>query len=454
MISRADSPRRNSYFIRTFGCQMNSHDSEHIAGVLEDWGYEPAGNMEDAGVVIFNTCSVRNSAEERVWGQLGAFKRKSSELPLVAVCGCMAERLGTEIINRCPQVNLVFGLDSLRKLPGLLERSLWRHVCVTGNIERARIDGLPSRPAGKARAWVPVSHGCDNLCSYCVVPFVRGRAWSRPKEDITREVRGLVARGVMEVTLLGQNVNGYGRDLDAPVSFSELLESVADTGIRRVKFETSHPADLSDELLRVMSEKDAVCEYLHLPVQSGSNRILGGMKRGYSREYYMERVEAARRKVRGLVVSTDIIVGFPNESDSDFSDTLDLVETVRFDMAYMFIYSRREGTAAAGMKGEPAHDVKLERFNRLNQVQERITAESLAEMVGARLEVLVEGRARRGDLVVGRTRGNRVVLLREGSATEGALVSSVIREAGKHSMKGDATVKVPCETAGSGRRSI
>ena len=354
MISRTPPENRipGSFFIRTFGCQMNAHDSEHVAGVLEGAGYHAAGGQESAGLVLFNTCSVRGSAEERAWGNLSTFSSKREGLPVVGVFGCMAQRLGMEILHRCPGVDLVFGLDSLERLPDLLAGCRSGRVCDTGDISCARYEQLPSRRGSRSRAWVPVCHGCDNFCSYCVVPFVRGRQRSRPALEVVREVESLSASGVLEITLLGQNVNSYESDLGDGVGFARLLEKVASVpGIRRVKFETSHPRDLSDDILDVMASSPGACEYLHLPVQSGSDRVLSLMKRGYDSRYYAARVERARQLIPGLTVSTDIMVGFPGETDTDFEDTLDLVARMRFDSAYMFKYSRRDETVAARMPG-------------------------------------------------------------------------------------------------------
>ncbi len=435
------SPRKASeipsYFIRTFGCQMNSHDSEHVAGVLESAGYRAAGSPEEADLMILNTCCVRESAEERVWGNLGSLCAERAAGKTVAVCGCMAQRHGVEILRRSPAVNLVFGLGSLERLPRLLERSAGARVCDIGDIEQAAVDMLPAKRARGRSAWVPISHGCDNMCSYCVVPFVRGRERSRPPDQVAAEVRRLAAGGVVEVTLLGQNVNSYGRGLPGASGFGGLLREVCRVpGMRRVKFETSHPRDLSDDILEVMADEPSACEYLHLPVQSGSDRILSEMNRGYTSEYYLELAERARRKVPGLTLSTDIIVGFPGETEKDFSHTLELVRRVRFDSAYTFIYSPREGTAAYEMGDDVPRAVKKERFDRLAELQGRVTRESLEGCVGLELEALVEGPGARPGQVVARTRGHRVVVLSGEEASAGSLVSVRIEGAGGHSLRG------------------
>ncbi|MBU4194103.1 MAG: tRNA (N6-isopentenyl adenosine(37)-C2)-methylthiotransferase MiaB [Actinobacteria bacterium] len=414
---------------------MNMHDSEHLAGVLELSGYTGAADIVQADIVIYNTCMVRQSAEDKAWGQIEALSSLNGSA-LLAVCGCMAERYGVDIMSRCPGVDLVFGLHSIARLAEMLEKSSRARLCDLGNINRASIDELPSKRANPSAAWVPVSHGCDRFCSYCVVPLVRGRERSRPPGEVTEEVQRLASAGVFEITLLGQNVNSYGRGLDG-TSFAGLLESVACVpGIRRVKFETSHPGDLSDSILVAMSGRAEVCEYLHLPVQSGSNDVLSAMGRGYDRDYYLQRVERARELVPGVVISTDIMVGFPGETDGDFQGTMDLVRAVGFDAAFMFMYSRREGTAAASIGNEVPQVVKAERLKALSRLQARFTRKSLVNLVGSTVELLVEGVARSGEYVVGRTRGHQVVLLPSFEAPLYSLVEAYVPGAGSHAARG------------------
>lgn len=430
---------KHSYYIRTFGCQMNLHDSEHIAGVLEAAGYSPAATPEEAGLVVFNTCSVRKSAEDRAWGNIGRLKSLAPGARTVAVCGCMAERLGAEITARSDRVDLVFGMTALDRLPELLQECRSRPVCEVGEVASARIDSLPEVRRRAAQAWVPVSHGCDNSCAYCVVPAVRGPQVSRPPGDIACEVARLADDGVLEVTLLGQNVNSYGLDLSGGHDFARLLEAVAGVpGVERVKFETSHPADLTEAMLEVMSGVKEVCEHLHLPLQSGSDDVLARMNRRYDRAYFMDLVAKARSMVSGLSVSTDIIVGFPSETEEDFLQTMDLAGAVSFDSAYIFLYSKREDTPAANMAGEVDDAVKRERFSRLQTLQDRKTAESLARLVGSTQQVLIEGAARRGGMPAGRTRGHKVVLV-EGGAPAGPLVEVTVTRAGRHALRGVAT---------------
>ncbi len=416
---------------------MNVHDSEHIAGVLLDSGYSQASSVEEAAVVIFNTCCVRQGAEDRVWGNLSMLAADRDSERIVAICGCMAQRHGVEILRRFPAVRLVFGLDVLARLPELLESSRGAPVCDLGDVNTARIDELPAIRKSGLAAWVPISHGCDNMCAYCVVPSVRGAERSREPGDILSEIAALAAGGVVEVTLLGQNVNTYGRDLAGEENFAWLLRAVCSTeGVRRVKFETSHPRDLGDDILKVMSEADAACEYLHLPVQSGSNRVLDAMNRGYTRDYYMERASMARKAIRGVALSTDIIIGFPGETRKDFEETLEIVKTVRFDAAFMFLYSPREGTSAFGLEDDVPPDEKHRRFVELERIQSEITRESLGKIVGRDVEVLVEGVAKDGRHIMGRTRDHRVVVLPAHEAQEDTLVRAVICGAGGHSLRG------------------
>jgi len=440
----------DSYFVRTFGCQMNVHDSEHIAGVLEESGYSRAAKAEKAEIIVFNTCCVRKSAEDKVWGNLSALPSGDAS-PMVAVCGCMAELYGQGIFERSPGVDIVFGLDALERLPELINMSRNGPVCDLGDKNKTKLDGLPVVQGRPSSAWVTVSYGCDSHCSYCVVPFVRGKQRSRPAYEIVSEVESLAYGGVIEVTLLGQNVNSYGRDLSPRASFAELLQSVAATpGIQRIRYETSHPRDLTDDIFAVMAEQPEVCEHLHLPVQSGSDRILETMNRGYDRLFYIERVRKAREIIKDLVVSTDIIVGFPGESEADFLETMDLVETVGFDSAFIFIYSRRDGTAAAKMGDEIPAEIKSDRFMRLSRLQDVQTFQSLGKLLGCRVEVMVEGPAKRGDYVAGRTRGNQVVLLPAADASMDSLVMAKVHKIGKHAVRADVTevLQAKCTNGG------
>ena len=418
----------------TYGCQMNSHDSEHIAGTLLNAGYRRSDTPGTADLVVFNTCCVRQSAEDRAWGKIASISGRGSPARTIAVTGCMAQMHGLDILTRAPGVDLVFGIEELQRLPSLLEASRSGRVCQVGDPGSALVDECPFDREPRAWGWVPVSHGCDNRCAYCVIPAVRGPHRSRREEEILEDVRELTNRGVAEVALLGQNVNAYGKDIGT--DFASLLHAVAGVGgVQRIKFETSHPADLSDELLKSMACEPRVCEYLHLPVQSGSNAVLDAMNRGYTREEYMALVESVRRSVPGIVVTTDIIVGFPGESDDDFEATMDLVRDVRFDAAYTFLYSVRRGTPAHELQGQISGTLKRERLGRLLHEQERITARSLQKVVGRRVEVVATGEARRGGLTSARTRGNRVILI-EGAVPTDSVFEVDVLAAGGHSLRG------------------
>ncbi|MBU1672094.1 MAG: tRNA (N6-isopentenyl adenosine(37)-C2)-methylthiotransferase MiaB [Actinobacteria bacterium] len=415
---------------------MNLHDSEHVAGVLDAAGLEPSESLDDAQLVVFNTCCVRKSAEDRFWGNLVSVSADAARSGrVVAVCGCIAERYGVEILTRFPGVSLVFGMDRLESLPEMLARCTRSPLIDLGDAGTACIDHLPSRAACDSHAWVPVSHGCDNNCAYCVVPLVRGPERNRATGDILEEVRRLAACGVIEVTLLGQNVNSWRGE--PAETFAGLLQQIAEVpGVSRVKFETSHPRDLDDRILEVMAGTPQVCEYLHLPVQSGSDAVLSAMGRGYGREFYLQRLALARELVDDISITTDVMVGFPGESEKDHADTVDLLRRARFDAAYLFLYSRRDGTRAAEMGKEVPRQVARRRFAELSILQEEITHTALEGMVSSRREVLLEGRARRGPLLSGRARGHQVVLVEPGACRDGSLVEVSITGAGRHTLRG------------------
>lgn len=405
------------YSILTFGCQMNQRDSETLAGLLASMGYTRAEKLTDADLVIVNTCCVRESAENRIYGHLGELKNLKTRKPhmVIGVCGCMAQQPGAaeKIRQRAPHVDLIFGTHNLHRLPELL-RKLWEKrepVVEIWESDGDVIENLPALREDSLKAWVTIMYGCNNFCTYCIVPYVRGRERSRRPEDIEREVRELVEKGVKEVTLLGQNVNSYGKDLDPPTDFASLLERLDRVeGLLRIRYTTSHPRDFTDRLIDVIAASKKVCENFHLPVQAGSNRILQRMNRGYTREYYMELVEKIRAKVPGAAITTDIIVGFPGETEEDFADTMDLVEKVRFDSAFTFVYNKRSGTPAAEMPDQVPAEVKRRRITHLVEVQNRITLEKNLAEVGTVQEVLVEGPAEKHpDKYCGRTGGNKLV---------------------------------------------
>ncbi|MRS12408.1 MAG: tRNA (N6-isopentenyl adenosine(37)-C2)-methylthiotransferase MiaB [Actinobacteria bacterium] len=405
-----------SYFIRTFGCQMNKHDSERMAGLLEGAGFAPAKSIESADVIVFNTCCVRETADERLYGQVCSLKAlKTGGRPdvIIAVGGCVGQRDGASVLKHAPHVDVVFGTHNIHELPSLLEAAERGRpaVSIVGAGESFSSD-LPYVREHAWHAWVSIMVGCDNHCAYCVVPSVRGPERSRTVEEIVAEVSHLVADGVVEVTLLGQNVNSYGRDRYGEPRFAALLEAVAATGIRRIRFATSHPKDLSDETIAAMAALPALMPFLHLPVQHGSNRVLAAMNRRYTRETYFQRIAALRAAIPDIALSTDIIVGFPGETEEDFLETLDLVGRVAFDHAFTFIYSPREGTPAASLTETVPREVAQDRFDRLAALVHSLSLASNEREVGAVCECLIEGASRRDAAVLSaRTPQNRLVHL-------------------------------------------
>jgi len=406
------------YFVRTFGCQMNEHDSERIAGLLAEQGMEAAADAESADVVVLNTCCIRENADDKLYGTLGHLKSLKARRPdlQIAVGGCLAQKDRDLIQARAPHVDVVFGTHNLARAPALLERSrLEGPVLEIVEEHEAYPSALPARREVDHAAWVTIQIGCDNSCTFCIVPIVRGSEVSRRMGDIVHEVEALAADGVSEITLLGQNVNSYGRDLGAGQyrpQFADLLRAVdAVDGIRRVRYTSPHPKDLRPETIGAMAECAAVCEHLHLPLQSGSDRILAAMHRGYTAERYLARLADARAGIPDLAVTTDIIVGFPGETDADFEATLAVAETAQYDSAYTFVFSPRPGTPAADMTAgfvDPA--VAADRMRRLTDVVERSALARHEARVGRVEEVLVEGPSKKDPTrASGRTRQNKLV---------------------------------------------
>lgn len=434
-----------TYCSIVYGCQMNANDSEVMCGLLENLGYCTVDSPLEADLVIINTCAVREKPEKKVaalLGKLRAVKEERGDL-FIAVGGCMTqqEEAASYIRRRFPFVNLIFGTHSLPRLPELLERA---HAQKKGPLvdiaeSHAVREGLPVRRANLLQAWVPVSFGCDNYCSYCVVPYVRGRERSRDPAAVRREVEGLAREGYREITLLGQNVNSYGKDLPEPMSFAGLLRSLdAVEGVRRIRFMTSHPKDLSPDLIAVVRDGHAACEHFHLPVQAGSNRILDLMNRRYTRERYLELLGEIRAAIPGVAVTTDIIVGFPGEEDTDFEDTRTLLREARFDNAFMFIYSPRRGTAAAGMEDRISRGEKEARLKELMDLQQGVSHAINAALAGSIMEVLVEGASKTdAAMLTGRTRTNKLVHFPGDAALTGALVPVRITGARPWSLLGE-----------------
>ena len=428
-----------AYHIVTYGCQMNAHDSEQIAGILDRMGMHEAASRDEADLVIYNTCCVRDNAERRALGNVGWLKELKKVKPelMTGVCGCMVQQPGMaeKLIKRYPFLDIAFGTHELYKLPDMMRELLdsrARVVCVSEDDMVA--EGLPVKRVSRIQAYVNIMYGCNNFCSYCIVPYVRGRERSRLPEDILREVEELKCDGVREVMLLGQNVNSYsGGGLD----FAGLLREVDAIGVERIRFMTSHPKDLSDALIDVMANSRHICHQLHLPVQHGSDRVLEAMNRRYTAAHYLVLVDKLRGAMPDIGLTTDLIVGFPGETEDDFKATLDLVERVRYDSAYTFIFSPRQGTVAASMPNQVDEETSRRRIHELIAVQERITGEIYAGQAGRIERVLVEGPAARGEgKLAGRTERGITVNF-TGTASEGELVDVKILGAGHNTLKGE-----------------
>jgi tRNA-2-methylthio-N6-dimethylallyladenosine synthase len=441
------SPR---YVVRTFGCQMNEHDSERIAGLLEGDGMVPADDLDDADVIVLNTCCIRENADNKLYGHLGHLKALKDERPdlQIAVAGCLAQKDRETIRERAPHVDVVFGTHNVHRAADLLTQAREQgpivEILEATVLEDAHAfpSVLPASRASQHSAWVTIQIGCDNSCAFCIVPAVRGPEISRPFRTIVEEVQLLVDQGVVEVTLLGQNVNSYGRDITKrrPL-FADLLREVgAIEGIRRVRYTSPHPKDLRPETIAAMADVPTVCEHLHLPLQSGSDRVLAAMHRGYTAERYLQKLVAAREAVPDLAVTTDIIVGFPGETEDDFERTLEVAAEARYDSAYTFIYSPRPGTEAADRVDDFVDpDLVGDRFERLRVVIERSATAKHAARVGRTEEVVVEGPARRDpSLTSGRTRQNKLVHFAVGGGLRpGTVADVVITGAGAHHLRGD-----------------
>ena len=432
------------YTIITYGCQMNHHDSEKISYLLENLGYEKENDIEKSDFIIYNTCLVRENAELKVYGQLGALKnlkRKKPEM-IIAVCGCMMQTgdARATIISKYKHVDIIFGTKNISRLPSLISRHRSTGEVIV-DIEEEDIldDDTPINREHPFIAYVNIMTGCNNYCTFCIVPYARGKEISRTPESIISEIKELANKGYKEITLLGQNVNSYGKTLRPKVSFPELLKMVNEVeGIERIRFLTSHPKDCSDELIEAIANLDKVCENIHLPFQSGSNRILKDMHRVYTREHYLDLIRKLKKKVPNITLSTDIIVGFPGETEEDFNDTLSLVENVEYDQGFTFLYSIRKGTKAAEMNEQIPHDIKQERFQRLIDTMYDIFYKKNKECVGKTYEVLVEGISKNNsEILTGRTRGYKLVHFKGGKRNIGQLVNVKITGNNSFALEGE-----------------
>lgn len=432
-----------AYLTLTYGCQMNVRDSEIMNGLLEAMGYCATDKPEEASIILFNTCSVRHSAENKVYGKLGeisALKRRNPDL-IIAFGGCMAQLPEVQARLKKIGVDVVFGTHNIHELPYLIEQARQSKTPVfqvwdqEGEVE----ENLPSVRRPGISAFVNIMYGCNNFCSYCIVPYTRGRERSRRSADILKEVQELADQGYREVTLLGQNVNSYGKGLDEEIDFADLLAMTARVeGIDRVRFTTSHPKDMSDKLIDTIAGNPVICEHIHVPLQAGSNRILKRMNRGYTREHYLEITNRIRERIPGVAITSDLIVGFPGEEDEDFADTLDMVEKVRFDAAFTFMYSTRSGTRAAEFTDQVPLEVKKARLNQLNLVQYRIAREINQSLEGKVEEVLVEGPSKTDKTkLTSRTRTNRVVIIPGSEDLIGQIIPVRIVEGKSFSLFGE-----------------
>lgn len=405
------------YLIQTYGCQMNVHDSETIAGILEQMGYTATELEQDADVILLNTCAIRENAEDKVFGGLGRLKHLKLEKPdlILGVCGCMSqeESVVNRILKNYQHVDLIFGTHNIHRLPHLLQNALFSKEMVieVWSKEGDVIENMPKVREDGLRAWVNIMYGCDKFCTYCIVPYTRGKERSRRPEDVLDEIRELARKGYQEVTLLGQNVNAYGKDFDdLDYKFGDLMDDVRKIGIPRVRFTTSHPRDFDDHLIEVLAKGGNLVEHIHLPVQSGSSEILKIMARKYTREQYLELAQKIKAAIPNVVFTTDIIVGFPGETEEQFEETLSLVREMEYDSAFTFIYSPREGTPAAKMKDDVPIEVKKERLQRLNDLQNEISRKKNEQLRGKVVEVLVEGESKKNpEVLSGRTRTNKLV---------------------------------------------
>ena len=440
-----NNKRQKNYYIRTYGCQMNEHDSEKISWILSNMGYNETESLEEADLIIYNTCLVRENAEIKVYGNLGALKQLKREKPdlIIAICGCMMQReeIRNVITSKYKHVDLIFGTHNIHKLPQLINNHLKTGKTIVDVLEDSReiVEDIDANRKYSYKAFVNIMYGCNNFCSYCIVPYTRGRENSREPENIIKEIKELAQNGCKEVTLLGQNVNSYGKTLNRDYDFVDLLRDINEIdGIERIRFMTSHPKDLSDKLIEAYKSLDKLCEHLHLPVQSGSNRILKEMNRKYTREDYLLIIKKLKEAVPNIAITTDIIVGFPGETEEDFNETLELVKEVEYDSAFTFLYSIREGTRAAKMENQIDDKVKHARFQKLSDLLNDISLGKNEKLLGETFEVLVEEVSKNNpEVLTGRTRSNKLVHFKGDKSLIGTMVNVKIENAKTFTLEGN-----------------
>ena len=442
---KSDVFEGKKYFLRTYGCQMNVHDSEEISALLENLGYEKVEDYTKADLIIINTCAIRENAHDKVFGFLGRCKhlKKTNKDLILGLCGCMAqeESVVDEIREKHPYIDIIFGTHNMNELPKMLLNFYGKQLIEVYSKEGDVIEfGNLYKRDSKVSAWVNIMYGCDKFCTYCIVPYTRGKQRSRKSEDIIKEVTELKEAGYEEVTLLGQNVNAYGKDLDDEIEFSSLLEKVSDTGISRIRFVTSHPWDFTDDMIKVISQRDNIMPYIHLPLQSGSSRILKLMGRRYTKDEYLTLFNKIRESVKGASITTDIIVGFPGETREDFEETLDVVNKCKFDGAFTFIFSPREGTPAASMKDDITLEEKENRLQELNTLINKYSKESNEKLLNKTVRVLVTGVSEKDDSkVCGYTENMKLVNVEAPKSVINKIINVKITEAKSFSLDGVMT---------------
>ncbi|MBQ7453229.1 MAG: tRNA (N6-isopentenyl adenosine(37)-C2)-methylthiotransferase MiaB [Clostridia bacterium] len=441
------SKNAKRYLILTYGCQMNVHESEKLAGILEEMGYTPTDDRNQADVVVFNTCAIRETAEQKIIGNIGEFKslkRKNPNLVL-AVCGCMSQQSGyPEMLKkRYSFIDIIFGTHNLAEFGNFLKRRLEtkkKFIEISETEDICLRDAMPKKRTSGVNAWINITYGCNNFCSYCIVPYVRGKEVSRPKEAIIREVKEAVGNGYKQITLLGQNVNSYGNDDRAKFgTFAELLKAVDEVdGKFRIRFMTSHPKDLTDDVINVIASSKKICHYLHLPIQSGSNRILALMNRKYTRESYLDLICKARKAINDIEFSSDIIVGFPTETEEDFLETLDIVKQVGYQQLFTYVYSKRKGTVAEKLDGQIPSSIKKERIKRLIEVEHQIATQISEKYIGKVLEVLLEDvHPKKEGWLVGSTDFNKTISVKADKSLIGSFVMVKVTNAKLTTLSGE-----------------
>ena len=433
-----------TYFIKTYGCQMNVHDSENIKAILEQMGFKEVSSMDQADLILLNTCAIRENAHNKVFGMIGRLKHMKEEKPniITGICGCMAQEevVVNEILDKYRFLDIVFGTHNINELPMILAKAMHQNKIEVDvkTTEGDIIENMPVKRDSKYKAWVNIMYGCDKFCTYCIVPYTRGKQRSRRFEDIINEVESLKKDGYKEVTLLGQNVNAYGKDLGLDYDMSDLLEGVANTGIERVRFVTSHPWDFTDKMIEVIGKYPNIMPYIHLPLQSGSDRILKLMGRKYTKESYLELFDKIKKTVPNASITTDIIVGFPGETEEDFLETLDVVNRCKYDSAFTFIFSPREGTPAAKMKDDTPFSVKEERLHRLNEVVNKYALEANQKYLGKVVSVLLENVSDKDEgMLAGYTDTMKLVNVKAPKDMLGKIVDVKITDVKTWSMDGE-----------------